>query len=142
MTRHKAMTTRTKLYIASLTSSIMMLLNAFSKPLYIPEEVKLGLSLGFFIPLALMFRYAKRLKQEHTITIQNETEINKVAINPKRKIRNRLLLIMALVVTVCLATPFWKPLTGTSLGMKGDLFVGMITAAIVCIIIGIRLRKV
>ncbi len=58
------MKTRSKLYIASYTASLMMLANVFSKPLRIPEPLTWVLLLGVFIPLALIFRFIKQLKLE------------------------------------------------------------------------------
>jgi len=47
LTLGKKMTTRTKLNVASLTSSVMMLLNVFSHPLGIPEGAQWALRIGW-----------------------------------------------------------------------------------------------
>jgi hypothetical protein len=45
-------------------------------------------------------------------------------------------------IFMSLLSPFWMPLTGTTLGIKGDFIVGLITAGIFCLIVGIQLRKI
>src|SRR5882672_9935612 len=112
------MTTQTKLNIAVFTSSIVMMLSVFSKPLHIPEAIQWALMIGLFIPLGLIFYFIRRLKQEKAmgpgITIEApETTIRK-------RTRNRLILMMGGVCVLGLCAPFWLPLTGTTLGPRGD----------------------
>lgn len=135
------MTTRTKLIISSYTASIMMLLNVFSKPLHIPEPLQFVLIFGAFIPLGLMFYFIKKQKQEKLALVPTGDIAPQPAAEPSKTARNRLLLLMAIGVLIGLCAPFWMPLTGTTLGHFGDFICGLITAAIVCFIFGLRLRK-
>ena len=135
----ETMTTRTKLNITVFTSSFMMLLTVFSKPLHIAPAIQWVLMIGAFVPIASMFYFIKRLKQEKAAspgvtTVDSETELRK-------RTRSRLILIMGLGCIVGLSAPLWLPLTRTTLGPQGDLAVGLITIAIVCTIFGLRLRK-
>lgn len=58
------MKTQTKLSIATLVVSAMMMLNVFSKPLHIPQSLQLLIVIGVFIPLAFMFHFIKQQKRE------------------------------------------------------------------------------
>jgi len=136
------MTTRTKQSIASCTSSIMLLLVVFSKPLHIPESAQWVLLLGVFIALWLLFKFNKKLKQERSAPTVTDESRSQTTTTRTKSAKNRLLLIMAIGVLIGLGAPFWMPLTGTTLGHVGDLICGLITAAVVCVIFGIRLRKV
>jgi hypothetical protein len=120
----------------------MMLLNVFSKPLHIPELLQWVLIIGVFVPLVLIFRFTKELRRAKAgapdtvdATTPSPTEIRK-------KTRRRLILMMAYGCCIGLCSPLWLPLTGTTLGTRGDLLVGIATAAIVCTIFGFRLRKI
>jgi len=119
----------------------MMLLNVFSKPLHISEAFKLVLLLGVFIPLGLTFLFIKKQKQElleQSITVgATARDVTDRRQNAKRG----LILIMVLGSITGLCSPFWAPLTGTSLGTKGDFACGLITTAIVCTICGFRWRR-
>src|SRR5579862_8239562 len=101
------MTTRTKLNITSFVASTMMFLNVFSKPLHIPQGIQWVLILGVFVPLALVFRYIKILKQEQAIKAENTVQANGQQEDAKRKVRKRLLLMMVAGGMVSLACPFW-----------------------------------
>jgi purine-cytosine permease-like protein len=135
------MTTRTKLIISSYTVSIMMLLNVFSKPLHIPESIQWALIIGAFIPLGLMFHFIRKQKKEKLAPVASGNIAPQPAAESPKTIKNRLILIMAIGVVIGLCAPLWMPLTGTTLGTVGDLVCGLITAAIVCLIFGLRLRK-
>ena len=134
------MPARTKLNIASIAASIMMTLNVFSKPLHIPEIFQWVLMIGVFAPLYLVFRYIKQLKLEKASSEGAAVKVD-AAEKEKSATKKRLFWAMALSVAGSLASPFWLPLTGTTLGIKGDVVVGVITACIVILIIGTRIRK-
>jgi hypothetical protein len=140
------MTTRTKLSITIYITSIMMLLTVFSKPLHIPEPFKWALTIGVFVPIGLMFYFIKVQKREKA-DASGTGEIVTVAstANPgteqQKKIKRNLWLGMASGCAAGLCAPLWLPLTGTTLGPKGDFVVGLITVAICCTIFGFRLRK-
>jgi hypothetical protein len=135
------MTTHTKLIISSYTASLMMLLNVFSKPLHIPDAIQWVLIIGVFIPLGLMFHFIKKQKQEKLAPVASVNAAPQPVAESPKTIKNRLILIMAIGVVIGLCAPLWMPLTGSTLGTVGDLVCGLITAAIVCIIFGLRLRK-
>jgi len=139
------MTTRTKLNITIYITSIMMLLNVFSKPLRIPEPFKWALIIGVFGPIGLMFYFIKIQKREKAgASGTGETVASASTANPtteQKRIKRNLWLGMASGCAAGLCAPLWLPLTGTTLGAKWDFVVGLITVAICCIIFGLRLRK-
>jgi hypothetical protein len=135
------MTTRAKLYITSYTTSAMMLLNVFSKPLHIPEPFQWVLMVGIFIPLGFMFYLIKKQKQEKQAQPAATDATAPPASATRQTVRKRLILMMLLGSVIGLCSPLWLPLTGTTLGPKGDFICGIITVAIVCSIFGFRLRK-
>lgn len=144
------MTTRTKLAITIYITSIMGLLNVFSKPLHIPQPFRWVLTIGVFIPIGLMFYFIKVQKRERAnASGTGETVTNAAAVRPptanpgieQKKIKRNLWLGMASGCAVGLCAPLWLPLTGTTLGLKGDFVIGLITVAICCSIFGLRLRK-
>ena len=134
------MTTRAKLNLSSGISSTMMLLIVFSKPLHIPEPIQWVLMLGVFIPLGLLFYFIKKQKQER-LAPAGSVGAAPPAAESVKKTRKRLILLMVIGVVIGLCTPFWMPLTGTTNGPMVDLICGLVTALIVCIIFGLRLRK-
>jgi hypothetical protein len=113
----------------------------FSKRLEIPEPFQWILLLGVFIPLGLTFYFIKKQKQEKLAPADSTDATPQAAAEPVKKARRRLILIMVIGVVIGLCSPFWMPLTGTTSGPVVDLICGLITAAIVCIIFGLRLRK-
>ena len=120
----------------------MMLLNVFYKPLHIPELFKWVLIIGVFIPLGLTFYFIKKQKQERQgIPVIAGAEACPTTDSPK-KIKRRLVLLMLLGCLVGLCSPLWLPLTGNTLGIRGDFIVGLITATFTCIIFGLKLRKI
>jgi len=135
------MTTRTKLSITSYTVSALILLNVFAKPLHIPEAFQWVLIIGVFIPLGLMFYFIKQQKLER----QTQTASTEAAVRPvtdaQQSAKRRLILMIVLGSAVGLCAPVWLPLTGTTLGLRGDLVCGIFTAVIVCAICGFRLRR-
>jgi hypothetical protein len=134
------MTTRTKLSITIYVWSAMMLLNVFSKPLHIPEPFQWVLIIGAFIPLGLTFYFIKRQKLEKLgQPVSTETAVRLVT-DTRQSAKKRLILMMVLGVCVGLCAPLWLPVTGSTLGTGGDLICGIITAAVVCTIFGVRLR--
>ena len=135
------MTTRTKLNISSLTSSTMLMLNVFSKPLGIPEPIQWVLIVGVFVPLGLTFYFIMKQKQEKLASAIPGNATPRPAADSPKTIKNRLIFLMAIGVVIGLCAPLWMPLTGTTLGTVGDLICGLITAAIVAVIFGLRLRK-
>jgi hypothetical protein len=135
------MNTRTKLNLSSCTSSLMMFLIVFSKPLHIPDPIQWVLLLGVFIPLGLTFYFIKKQKQEKLATTGSIDATPQAATDSVKKARKRLILIMVISVVIGLCSPLWMPLTGTTSGPVIDLICGLVTALIICIIFGLRLRK-
>jgi hypothetical protein len=136
------MNTKTKLNIASYTTSTMILLNVFSKPLHIPELLQWVLNIGVFIPLVLIFRFAKELRRKKAGALDAADATTASLTESRKKARRRLLLMMALGCCIGLCSPLWLPFTGTTLGTGGDFLVGIVTVVIVCTIFGFRLRKI
>jgi len=138
-------TTRTKLNITVYITSIMMLLNVFSKPLHIPEAFHWALIIGVFVPIGFLFYLIKVQKREKAQAVSTGKIIpDPATANPteqKKKTKRNLWIGMGSGCLVGLCAPFWLPLTGTTLGPKGDFVVGLITVAICCTIFGLRLRK-
>ena len=135
------MTTRTKLIITSYTASAMMLLNVFSKPLHIPEAFQWVLIIGVFVPLGLMFYFIKQQKLERQTQPTSAELAARPVTDARQSTKRRLILLMALGSAVGLCAPFWMPLTGSTLGTRGDFICGVITVALVCSIFGFRLRR-
>jgi hypothetical protein len=135
------MTTRTKLNITLASTSVMMFLNVFSAPLHISKGFQLVLTLGVFIPVGLIFYFNKKQRQEKRELSVTSGVAAQPALDEKRRAKRTFILMMVLGAIVGLCSPFWLPLTGTSLGTRGDLICGIITAMIVCAIFGFRLRK-
>jgi hypothetical protein len=119
----------------------MMLLNVFSKPLHIPEAFRWVLMVGVFIPLGFMFYLIKKQKQEKYAQPAATDATAQPASAARQTVRKRLILMMLLGSVIGLCSPLWLPLTGTTLGPRGDFICGIITVAIVCSIFGFRLRK-
>ncbi|MCX5849872.1 MAG: hypothetical protein NTW65_10525 [Deltaproteobacteria bacterium] len=134
------MTIHTKLNICLFTAGSMGLLVVFSEPLHIAELFQWVLLIGIFIPLGLTFHFTKKLKQEKIEGAGPPNTLTKTEL--KKEQRKRILLVMGIGSAVGLCSPLWLPLTGSSLGAKGDFATGIITAAIVCIICVLRLRKI
>lgn len=133
-----AVTTRAKLYIASYTASLMMLLSVFAKPLHLSSTMQWGLLVGAFVPIGLLFYFNKQQKLE-----QQKRPGTEAPPAPDRKDRAKkgLLSAIILVSLLGLGAPFWLPLTGTSLGFWGDLGCGILTIAVTGTICGPQLRK-
>jgi hypothetical protein len=122
----------------------MMLLNVFSKPLHIPEAFQWVLIIGVFVPIGMIFYFtkvAKREKAERAGVGQTDATMVNAELEQKKKTKRNLWLGMVSGCGIGLCAPLWLPLTGTTLGPKGDFVVGLITAAICCTIVGLRLRK-
>ena len=134
-------TTRTKLILCSYTACVMMLALVFSKPLHIPEAFQWVLIVGGFIPLGLLFFFNKKLKAEQANPPVQAAVATDSKTDLRAQKRKMIIIMMVLGSLVGLGAPFWLPLTGTSLGWKGNLEVGMITMVVVCVIFGLRLRK-
>jgi hypothetical protein len=118
-----------------------MLLNVFSKPLHISEPIQFALVFGAFIPLGMMIHFIKKQKQEKLAHAESGNGAPPpVAESPKKR-KKRLILIMVLCVAVGLCAPLWMPVTGTTNGPVVDLLCGLVPAVIVCVIAGLRLRK-
>ncbi len=136
------MTTRTKLNIASLSTSAIILLNVCSRPLGISERGQWVLIIGVWIPLALTFFYIKRLKAERTRDLASGIlSVSKVA-DDQRRGKKRLVIVWICMIPLVLSTPFWMPkLSGIDLGVGGNVIVAMITLGVASLIFGIRLKK-
>jgi len=130
-----AMTTRTKLNLTSGTLSLLTMLNVFSKPLHI-ERFEWLLLIGIGVSLVLMFRCIKQLKQETPPPVSVDE-----AAERRRKTKRALIWMMVGCSAIGLCGPLWMPLTGTTLGPRGDFICGLITVAFICTIFGYRLRK-
>jgi hypothetical protein len=102
------------------------------------------LIIGVFVPIGMTFYFIKSVKREKAQgagqAVADATTAN-AALEQKNATKKRLLLMMALGCGTGLCAPLWLPLTGTTLGPKGDFVVGLITAAVCCTIVGLRLRK-
>lgn len=134
------MTTRTKLSITTCVVSLLMFLNVFSKPLHIPQPLQWVLTIGTFLPIGLMFYFIKLQKRERQSGGAHQTGVSPAAAI-HQSARARLIWMMVLGSLVGLCSPLWMPLTGTTLGPRGDFVCGIITAVFVCTILGLRLRR-
>ena len=114
-----------------------MLLNVFSKPLGIPEVFQWVLIIGVFIPLGLTFYFIKKQKQEKLA----QPVLTEPANDQRKSAKMRLVYMMVLGSAFSLSSPFWMPLTGTTLGIRRDFICGVITAVVICTIFGFRLRR-
>src|SRR5437660_73594 len=119
----------------------MMLLNVFSKPLHIPEAFQWVLMIGVFAPIGFLFYLIKvQKRQKAQAASTGKTVIDPAIPNPateqQKKTKRNLWIGMGSGCLVGLCAPLWLPLTGTTLGSKGDFVVGLITAAICCTIVG------
>ena len=120
-----------------------MLLNVFSKPLHIPEAFDWVLLIGMFIPLGLTFYYIKRQKLEkQQPSGSSDAPVAHPVDATRQSVKKRLILMMVLGALVGLCAPLWLPVTGSSLGVRGDFICGIITTVVVCVIVGFRLRKI
>lgn len=128
------MSTRTKLQIVLLTASVMMLLNVFSRPLGIPETAQWILMIGLFVPLGLLVGFIRQLKSERAAGVVERTPSRQ---NP----RTALIAAWACGVACSLAAPLWLPITGVSVGTRGDLVIGAVTALVLSAIFAIRLKR-
>jgi hypothetical protein len=135
------MTTRTKLYISSYTASALMLLNVFSKPLHIPEALQWVLLVGVFILLGLVFHFNKQQKLERQTQPASTKESVRPMSETRQSAKRQLILVMVIGSASSLCSPVWLPLTGTTMGVLGDLVCGIIAAVVVCAVCGFRLRR-
>jgi peptidoglycan/LPS O-acetylase OafA/YrhL len=135
------MNTRTKLIVSVYAMSAMMLLNAFSKPLHIPEVFQWVLIIGVFLPIGLMFHYNKRFKEERDREFGSQIPTTTKSLDARSQIKRRLVLMMVSGGVIGLCAPIWLPLTGTTSGPGGDFLIGLIAAAVVCTIFGIRIAR-
>jgi uncharacterized membrane protein YeaQ/YmgE (transglycosylase-associated protein family) len=119
----------------------MMWLNILSKPLHISEAFQWVLIIGVFYPIALTFHYNKKLKKEKKAAMQASDGTIMFAEDSRKKRKKMLLMMMACGVIVGMLAPFWGPITGTTLGFRGDMIVGLITAVISCTIFGIGIAR-
>ena len=135
------MATRTKLIIAVYANCIMCVLNVFSKPLHIPEFFHWVMIIGVFVSIGLMIHFIKVLKQEKAGGTATVGESRTGLTEQKQVAKRNLRLMMGIGCVLGLCAPLWLPLTGTSLGLIQNIVIGFISAAIICVICGIRLRK-
>jgi len=134
------MNTRTKLLVVNYIAGAMMLLIVFAKPLHIPKSLGWALTIGIFVPLGLAFYYIKRQKQEGLEqTSSSAGAAAAPAATEARQSTKKRLMLLGSAVGLC--APLWLPLTGATMGTRGDLICGIITVAVVCSIVGLRLRK-
>lgn len=135
------MTTRTKLYITSYTASAMMLLIVFSKPLYIPAAFQWVLIIGAFVPLGLTFYLVRQQKLERQAQPASAESAVQPPTDARQSTKRRLILLMVPGSVVGLCAPLWLPMTGSTLGVRGDFICGIITVAVVWAIFGFRLKR-
>jgi hypothetical protein len=119
----------------------MMVLNVFSKPLHISEVFQWVLIIGVFVPLGFTFHFIRQQKQEQNERAFVTGAAREPAANEQQKAKKRLGLVMVVGCVSGLCSPWWLPFTGTTLGFRGDFVVGLITAAVVCVICGFRFRQ-
>jgi hypothetical protein len=143
-------TTRVKLYISISTLALALLLNNVvmmqtlrdvSEPFHLTKNWQLLLQLIGLVPVPFTYRYLKVLKQEKAAQPGVEEGAG-ISVELRMKARNRLLFIMVICSISALGAPAWLPMTGTTLGWNGDFVVGVITAAVICTIVGLQLRKI
>jgi hypothetical protein len=137
------MTTRTKLSITIYVWSTMMMLNVFSKPLHLPKAFDSVLLIGMCIPLGLTFHYIKRQKLEkQQLSGSADAAAAQCVDATRQSVKKRLILMMVVGALVGLCGPLWLPMTGSTLGVRGDFICGIISAVVICVIVGFRLRKI
>lgn len=135
------MTTRTKLSISSYTASAMILLNVFSKPLHIPEAFQWVLIIGVFVPIGFTFHFIKQQKLETRAQSASAEPPSQPVTDTRQNAKKRLIFLMVLGSAVGLCAPLWLPFTGSTLGARGDFICGVITVAIICSILGFKLKR-
>lgn len=141
ITKPLTMTTRAKLIIAIFTTSTMSLLSVFSEPLHIPEAFQWALLIAMFISIGFTFYFIRKQKQERLVPPVATGVAAQPAADQQRSAKRTLILMMVIGSIVGLCSPLWLPLTGTNLGTQGNFICGLITAAIICTICGLKLRK-
>ena len=132
--RHAKMTTRTKLHLSLLTTCVMMLPSIFSRPLGISGGVHWALLIGVTFPLGLVFHYTKKLKEERAREAVSAVPPASEFATAQKKTRKRFIVIWICVVAYSLAAPVWLPITGATLGVRGDLLIGVAIAFLVSVI--------
>ena len=100
------------------------------------------LIIGIFISLGLTYYFIKKQKQEKQEQPASTGAAVGAATDRRQSTRRRLVLMMVLGSAVGLSSPFWMPLTGTTLGPPGDFACGILTAVVVCTMCGLRLRRI
>lgn len=135
------MKTSAKLNICCLTAGAILFLSVFSKPLEIPDTFQAVLLIGAGISCGMMVYFTKKLKQEKLALARSGNAASQPTAESRKKIKNQLILLMAIGVVIGLSAPLWLPVTGTTSGTVSDLVCGLIMATIICIIFGLRLRK-
>ncbi len=136
------MTTRTKLNIASLTTSAIMTLNVFSHPLGIPQGIQTLISVVLFIPLWFTFVYIKELKKEKAAMVASGRLSAATVASDQEKTKKRLIYIWIGTVALSFSSPFWMPaLSGTNLGPRINVIIAFTSAAMISLIFGVRLLK-
>jgi len=135
------MATRTKLNVAMVVASVMMFLNIFSHALGIPLEAQIALEVGVFVPLGLIFFLLKRLKAEGANRGIPRPVPSEEKQTPEIRGRKPLLIVWGGTVIMSLAAPLWLPITGSTLTLRLNFVVGLVTAAIVSCIFLWRLFR-
>jgi hypothetical protein len=136
------MTTRTKLNIASITTSAMMFLVIGSHLLRLSDPTQWALLILIWIPLGLVFSYTKKLKDEKAGKVAAGILPASKIEDDKRKAKKRLIVIWICMVLFTLTTFLWmRYVSGISLGLRGDVFISIATLAMVSLIFWIQLTK-
>jgi hypothetical protein len=135
------MLTRTKLNITFYTIGILSFLFVFSRPLRIPEEFQFLIFVGLFILLGMSINFIKKQKSGKKGPVSEANSVVLPTANQTQSAKRKLIVLMALALVVGLCAPLWLPLIGNSLGIQMDLAAGIFGGAVICVICGIKLKK-
>jgi hypothetical protein len=103
--------------------------------------VQWALIIGVLIPLGSIFHYSKKLKEERASdAVRVGVPASEISAAQKN-IRKRFIVIWVCVAAYSLAAPVWLPITGVTLGVRGNFLIGVVTAVVVSVIFAIRLKK-
>jgi hypothetical protein len=147
----QVVTTNAKLLISACVGLLLLLLDTWvamqtlrgiPEPFGISKPSQLLLSIGAVPPLIMANYYLKVLKQRKAAGVEMGKTEEVSPFEVRKKARNRLLFVMVISSISALAAPAWLPILGSRLGWNGDFVAGVITTAVICTIVGLRLRKI
>jgi hypothetical protein len=107
-----------------------------------PVQLNWVLLIVGFVSSAFSLHFVKLLKRQDAHGPGIEVAAGDSSSELRKSTRNRLLIFMVVSSIPGLCIPLWSPLVGTSLGLRGDVIVGLITVAIVCTFFGFKLRRI